>query len=86
MLGAAQKKVQPRYPLEAMTKGVTGSVRVQLTVDGEGNVVKTEILNGPPLLHEAVLQAAKEWKYRPTMDMPPGLFVVGTLEFNFPPQ
>jgi TonB family protein len=84
--GAAVKKVQPQYPLEAQAKGVRGNVRVRITIESiEGKVVKAEVISGPRLLRAAALQAAKEWTFKPANDMD-WVYVVGTLEFKFPPQ
>lgn len=85
--GMAMRKVQPNYPLEAQARGVTGIVRVQITIDTDGKVAKVKALSGPPLLREAALQAASQWKYKPTLiDTNVPIYVVGMLEFKFPPQ
>ena len=84
--GSAWKKVQPEYPLEAQANGVVGTVRVQITIEAiEGKVVEAKVLSGPPLLREAALQAAREWRYRPANDID-WVYLVGTLEFKFPSQ
>jgi len=64
----AVKKVPPKYPLGAERRGITGVVKLEFTVDGEGNVVAPRIVHGtPPGVFDSVaLQAITKWKYEPT--------------------
>lgn len=85
ILGSAIQKVQPEYPLEAQAKGITGMVRVEITVNAsEGKVVQAKFLDGPPLLREPALQAAWQWRFKPANDLD-WVYAVGTVEFKFPP-
>ena len=86
LLRSALKKVQPDYPPELQAKGITGEVRVQITIDVAGKVVKAEALSGPSELRSYAIQAAYQWRYREIDDVNVVLYVVGTLLFSFPPH
>jgi TonB family protein len=82
--GEAIRRVEPEYPLGAKSAGIRGSVVVEVTVDEEGNVLKTRATSGPPMLRGTSEAAAKAWKFRPTLSssgMP--VRVIGTITFNF---
>lgn len=58
-------KVDP-YPAEARRAGIEGTVRLSITVDFEGRVVKANVLDGPGYgLNEAALAAIKRFKFKP---------------------
>jgi TonB family protein len=59
------KKVNPKYPKEALKKGVQGKVVLEATIDKNGNVVDAVIIDGHSLLNKAALEAIKQWKYKP---------------------
>jgi TonB family protein len=81
--GSALKKVAPAYPPEAKEAGVSGKVQVQVTISEEGRVIEAMAISGPELLHEAAVQAAKQWVFKPTrLDGAP-VKVQGILTFNF---
>jgi periplasmic protein TonB len=57
--------VQPKYPLEARKRGVTGDVLLQATIDTKGNIINIKVIQGDPLLVDASIYAVKKWRYRP---------------------
>jgi protein TonB len=59
------KKVNPKYPKEALKKGIQGKVVLEATIDKNGNVVGAVIIDGHSLLNKAALEAIKQWKYKP---------------------
>jgi TonB family protein len=61
------KRVEPEYPALAKRARVQGQVLMLLTVDEQGNVTKTKIISGSPLLKDTALTAVKQFKYRPTL-------------------
>jgi TonB family protein len=81
--GSAITKVNPEYPSVAKAAGVQGAVQVTVVIDENGNVISSQPLNGHPLLREAAIKAANEWKFKPTQDGGQPTKVEGTLTFNF---
>ena len=57
--------VQPKYPLEARKRGITGDVFLQATIDTKGHIINLRALQGDPILVEASMNAVKKWRYRP---------------------
>jgi len=53
------------YPAIARAAGVTGTVVIDTHVSGKGTVLSLEILDGPPLLRQAALDALKSWRFKP---------------------
>jgi TonB family protein len=79
----ATQKVSPSYPAIAKTARVSGIVTVYLVVDEKGvveSVVRTE---GPMQLQTAAADAARRWKFRPTLVDGQPVRVSGFLSFNF---
>ena len=81
--GNAIRKVQPPYPAVAKAAGAEGAVQVAITVNENGEVTTTEAVTGHPLLKEAALEAAKEWKFKQTELSGKPVKVQGILTFNF---
>ncbi|GEM_PF-1630826 len=61
----AIRRVMPTYPPLARRSGVVGSVSVRITIDESGRVTAAHILAGHPLLRQAALDAARQWRFRP---------------------
>jgi TonB family protein len=59
------KSVPPFYPDIAKAQHIAGSVQIDALIDTVGNVTTMKVLSGPTLLHQAALQAVKQWKYEP---------------------
>jgi len=59
------KKIEPKYPPEALKKRITGTVVIEATTDTEGNVANAIVLEGVEELNEAALTAIKQWIYTP---------------------
>ncbi|MHB2149714.1 energy transducer TonB [Calditrichota bacterium LG25] len=59
------KQVKPIYPDLARKAGVEGTVVVRILIDTKGNVEKAEIFKSIPMLDEAALAAAKQFKFIP---------------------
>jgi TonB family protein len=53
------------YPASARQAGIQGTVTVLATVEANGTVSTTKVLNGPMLLRQAALDSVKQWKYSP---------------------
>jgi periplasmic protein TonB len=81
--GSALNKVQPTYPPIAKAARAAGAVQVQVTISEEGRVIEASVVNGHPLLREAALQAARQWRFKPTELSGVPVKVQGILTFNF---
>lgn len=60
-----------------------GDVVVEIIVDEEGNVVSARALSGHPLLRDAAVKAAQDWKFRKTAIQGEAVKITGTLTFKF---
>jgi TonB family protein len=58
-------KVPPIYPPSARANRIEGFVVVRLRIDKDGRVAKVDVLNGDPLLAQAAVDAARQWRYKP---------------------
>lgn len=81
--GTAILKVQPAYPISAKRNRVQGTVLVQVVIDEIGSVTQTTIISGPNELRNDSEEAAKQWRFRPTMVNGRPVKVQGILTFNF---
>jgi protein TonB len=80
---SATRRVEPKMPPLAKAANVTGAVVVEVTVDEDGNVIAARAISGHPLLKDAAVSAAREWKFAPTQLSGVPVKVIGTLTFNF---
>src|SRR5215203_1322041 len=62
---ATINRVDPKYPAAAQAVNVSGSVVVRVAVDREGNVKTVNVVCGHPLLRAAVVNAVKQWQFKP---------------------
>jgi len=57
--------VPPSYPVLAKNQHVAGDVRVDDLIDASGRVTTMKVVSGPTLLHQAAMDALRQWKYQP---------------------
>ena len=78
------KSVPPVYPDMARNQRVSGDVQIDALIDAEGNVSSMKVLSGSPLLHQAALNALKQWKYQPAeLDgKPTSMHLTVTIQFR----
>ena len=81
--GSALSRVQPVYPAEAKAAHVAGPVIVAVTIGETGEVLNAEATSGPALLRDAAVNAARQWKFKPTELQGKAVKVQGNLTFNF---
>jgi len=65
--GRLIKKVLPPYPDMARRAGVSGDVVMSGIIGTDGALHNLKVVSGSPLLRDAALQAAKQWRYSPYM-------------------
>jgi TonB family protein len=64
--------VPPVYSSLARTQHVTGDVKIDALIDANGRVTSTKVISGPTLLHQAAIDALRQWRYQPaTLDGKP---------------
>lgn len=60
-------KVNPLIPEMARRMGVSGIVKVVATIGTDGHVRDVKAIEGPPALQQAVVDAVKQWIYKPIL-------------------
>lgn len=59
-------QVTPAYPVLAKAGRVQGVVQLNAVIGKDGMVQEITLISGHPLLVEAAIQAARQFRYRPT--------------------
>jgi TonB family protein len=60
------KKVEPKYPKEALKKVIGGKIVLKALIDKKGNVVAANVIESEhEILNNAAIAAVKQWKYEP---------------------
>ena len=85
MVNSATHRVDAEYPPLAQAARISGSVVVEVTIDEAGLVSSARAISGHPLLKDSAVNAARQWRFTPTMLAGVPTKVVGTLTFNFEP-
>lgn len=57
--------VPPVYPQLARTQRLSGDVVIDALIDSNGRVAGMKVLSGSMVLHEAAMDAVRQWKYQP---------------------
>lgn len=81
--GTAILRVQPGYPPGAKQSRVQGAVQVLVVIDEIGSVTKATAISGPAELIPASEDAARQWRFKPTIVNGRAVVVQGVLTFNF---
>ncbi len=58
-----KNKVNPAYPEMAKRNGLSGTVKLEVLVAGDGSVRNIKVVGGHPVLAEAAVSAVKQWRY-----------------------
>jgi TonB family protein len=61
------RNTPPQYPPVAKAAGITGVVRLRVTIGPDGAVKDVSVISGNPLLAKAATDAVRHWQYRPTL-------------------
>ena len=54
----------PVYPAIAKSQHIAGDVRIDALIDASGRVSTMKVISGPPMLHQAAMDALRQWKYQ----------------------
>ena len=60
-----EQSVAPVYPEVARRAGIEGDIILRAYVSGEGRVTGLKVLEGPPILARAAIDAVQQWRYQP---------------------
>ena len=60
-----RSRTEPEYPELARMLGITGKVRMAVTVDCIGRVVGVQTVSGETMLAEAAEAAVRRWRFTP---------------------
>jgi protein TonB len=63
--GLLIKRVQPRYPQNALAMRIQGAVQMEATINKEGNIINLRVASGDAVLSRAAVEAVKQWRYKP---------------------
>jgi len=78
MVRRAKSRVQPVYPDLARKMNITGTVKVEVTVNPNGTVKDAKVVGGHPVLAGAALDAVRKWRFEPA-----AMESSGVVEFKF---
>jgi len=81
--GSATRKVEPAYPVTAKAARATGAVQVQITINESGEVTNAQAISGHPMLRDGALEAARQWRFKPTELSGKPVKAQGVITFNF---
>ena len=74
---------KPPYPTLAKAARVQGTVRITAIIGTDGTIRNLQLINGPPLLVKAALDAVKQWRYQATMLNGSPVEVITEIDVNF---
>jgi len=57
----------PLYPSAAKAVRVSGTVVLDAVISTTGTIEKLQFVSGSPLLRNAAMDAARNWRYKPTI-------------------
>ncbi len=60
-----KSKVDPVYPELARRSHIAGTVRIEVVIAANGQVLNTKALGGNPVLVQSAEQAVRKWRYEP---------------------
>ena len=81
--GKAIDRRTPAYPALARQLRLEGAVAVEIVISPEGRVESWRAISGPPLLAPAAVEAARQWRFEPTLLNGTAVRVTGIITFVF---
>jgi protein TonB len=84
--GKAIERRTPNYPPLARQIHLSGSVSVEVLLTLDGHVETARAISGHPLLVPAAVEAARGWRFEPTLLNGTPVRVSGVIVFNFTMQ
>jgi TonB family protein len=80
------RPVQPEYPALAERAGVRGTVHCRVVIATNGTVKELQVISGPPVLVKSALDAARQFRYQPTLVNGMPVEVETTISIDFLPK
>jgi|SRR5579859_4495347 len=65
MSGNLLTKTVPQYPAIARAARIQGVVVMQATISKSGSIENLRVIDGPPMLQQAAIDAVRTWRYKP---------------------
>jgi TonB family protein len=84
-ISTAVKMTTPTYPPAALRAGIAGLVKVELTIDEEGNVTGAKAVEGHQFLRMSAEDAARRSKFKPALYDGKPIKSKGYILYNFSP-
>lgn len=79
-------RIEPQWPREALLKGISGRVRIELTIAEDGTVDDPRVIESEPrrMFDREAIRAVRKWKFKPRIvdGKPVPRRATVTLEFN----
>jgi protein TonB len=68
----------------ARSQHIAGDVRIDALIDANGRVSTMKVVSGPTLLHQAAMDALRQWRYQAaTLDgKPVAMHLTVTIQFR----
>jgi len=63
--GQLLSPIQPKYPAIAKQARIQGMVVIEATISRQGTILNLEVIEGPPMLRQAAIDAVAAARYRP---------------------
>jgi len=82
---SAEKMVTPVYPQMALRAGIIGKVRVDITIDENGDVILAKAVEGHSFLKGSAEEAARRTKFKPAMFDGKPIKSKGYILYNYSP-
>ena len=83
VLGSVIERRQPHYPAQARLMKIGGMVEILVNVSPEGRVLTAQARSGHPLLVPAALDAARGFRWEPSLSNGVPVPSERTIQFNF---
>jgi TonB family protein len=77
------RQPKPRYPREALSRGIEGTVRLETLLDPDGAVLGLRLVSGPPELVDAARDSVRQWAYSPTLLNGKPVFILTLIDVRF---
>jgi protein TonB len=83
LTGNALERKTPAYPPLAKQVRLEGAITVEIVISTDGRVESARALGGHPLLIGAAVEAARGWRFQPTLLNGIPVRATGVITFNF---